>query len=155
MHSSIRSVAKVTNAIAGFALYSAVMFHPIHAAAQMPMPSTPPVQGQTQPDAADQGQDTQAQITKLKQQVAQLQVALQQSKGKSTPAAKGTMSPEKPAMGMGDDSGEMRGMSSGSAKAPMTPIGDDADEMATMPPSGGSMKGGIAKPNRMLRHEHG
>ncbi len=146
MHSFIGSVARLTNAIAGFALYSAVMFHPIRAAAQMPMPSTPAAQGQTQPDAPAQGQDMQAQITKLKQQVAQLQVALQQSRGKSTPAAKGTMSPEKPAMGMGDDSGEMGGTSSGSAKAPMAPMGDDADDMAAMPAPGGSMKGGAAKP---------
>lgn len=146
MHSSIRSVAKVTNAIAGFALYSAVAFNPTHSSAQMPMSSTPAVQGQAQPDAADQGADTQAQITKLKRQVAQLQVALQQSKGKNTSAAKGAMRPEKPAMGMGDDSGEMGGMSSGSARAPMSPMGDDADEMAAMPPSGSAMKGGTTKP---------
>lgn len=107
MFAPLNAVTSTTMTFAGAALYSALLLSPMRATAQMPMPTPPSTPTQTQPDAPAQGQDTQAQITKLKQQVAQLQVALQQSKGKNTPAAKGATSPEKPTMRMGDDSGEM------------------------------------------------
>jgi len=146
MHITTHHAKNIANAITNLALYSALALSPIAAVGQMPMPSAQPTPAQTQPDAAAQPQDTQAQITQLKQQVARLQIALQQSKAKKTNPSKDTLNSAKPAMGMGDDSGEMGGMSSGAAKPSMAPMKDDSGEMSAMASSDAAMKSGDAKP---------
>jgi hypothetical protein len=118
---------------------------PSHAAAQMPMPAAPATQTQQKTDAAPT-QDTQAQITALQQQVVKLQAALKQSHAGKTGSAKGTMSGAKPAMGMGDDSSEMGGMSPDAGKAPMAPMEGEMDQMDAMPPGAAGMKGKAMKP---------
>lgn len=144
MHIPTQYATKAVSAITTLVLYSAILVNPTHAGAQMAMPSSQPTQAQ--PVAAAQAQDMQAQITQLKQQVAQLQAALQQNKTKKPASPKGSMGAAKPAMGMEDDSGEMGGMSSGAAKTPMAPMKDDGGEMSAMAPPGGAMKSGDAKP---------
>ncbi|WP_353070704.1 hypothetical protein [Tunturiibacter gelidiferens] len=148
MYITTHYAKNIANAIANLALYSALALSPLAAVGQMPMPSAQPAPAQTRADAAVQPQDTQAQITQLKQQVAQLQVALQQSRVKKTNPSKSTMNSANPAMGKGDDSGEMGGISSGAATPPMAPMKDDSGEMSAMAPTGGAMKSGDAKPMR-------
>ena len=101
--------------IARAVVLSAFALGPVYSFGQMPMPATQP----SSPDQATANQDTQAQIMRLQQQVVQLQTALKQSKGRKSASQPDSMNSGKPAMGMGDDAGEMGGMSSGATKPPM------------------------------------
>ncbi len=137
---------KATKVATLLCLCSTVSLFPRGVIAQMPM--APPSRTQAQPGAA-QTQDTQAQITQLQQQVVQLQAALKQSKATKNATQSAPMGGAKPAMGMGDDGGEMGGMAPGAAKPPMAPMKDEMGGMGgmdKMTPPAGRMKGGSAAP---------
>lgn len=116
---------------------SACGLSPIFALGQMPM-SAPPAPNQTMANP-----DTSAQIRQLQQQVVQLQTAVKQSKGKKGMPQSDPMKSGKPAMGMGDDAGEMGGMPSDAAKPPMK---DKMGGMGKMAPPASSIKGSSAAP---------
>ncbi len=117
-----------------------------HASAQMAMPAAPATQPQQNTNASAAKPDTQAQITALRQQVVKLQAALNQRNAGKTGSAKGAMTGAKPAMGMGDDSGEMGGMAPDAANAAMAPMEGGMDQMEAMPPAAGGMNGKAMKP---------
>ncbi len=146
MRIPILNTQVTASAVACLALSCFMTLPSADASSQMTMPAPQPT---PQSDATTQAQDTKAQITQLKQQVVQLQAALKANKGAKTAAQPAAMGAAKPAMGMGDDTGEMGGMTPGAAKPPMAPMKDKMAGMEGMdkmspPPAG--MKGGSAAP---------
>ena len=128
--------------IARLIVLSAFALGPVYALGQMPMPTTQP----SSTDQATANQDMQAQIMQLQQQVVKLQSALKQSKGRKEASQPDPMISGKPAMGMGDDAGEMGGMSSGAAKPPMKDKMGGMGGMDKMSAQAGPMKGDSAAP---------
>ncbi len=99
--------------LAMFALSAGLAMTPLYVKAQMAMPAS---QSQPTTESATPTQDTQAQITALRQQVIKLQDALKQSKSMKSGSSQGATGSEKPAAGMdrmADGNGEMGAMPAG------------------------------------------